>query len=169
MARARRDPAAGEVARRRRRLGAAALAAGALAVVATAVATRAGADPDRALTWRASSNVGGWSIKGKLGDRRAFDLMMHTRKELRPWLEIDLGASRTIHQVEVVNRWDCCGERALPLVIEVGSGDGQWTEVARRTKAFDTWTAAFPARPARYVRLHVDAKTELHLQGVRVR
>lgn len=97
------------------------------------------------------------------------DLLFHTLVENDPWVEIDLGQVRSIHRIDIANRSDCCAERAVPLVAEVSLDDRHWNQVARREAEFSTWTAKFPTRPARYVRLHVPRETALHLEGIAVR
>jgi hypothetical protein len=97
------------------------------------------------------------------------DLLFHTLVENDPWVEIDLGQVRSIHRIDIANRSDCCAERAVPLVAEVSLDDRHWNQVARREAEFSTWTARFPTRPARYVRLHVPRETALHLEGIAVR
>ncbi|XP_070577193.1 uncharacterized protein [Ptychodera flava] len=43
-----------------------------------------------------------------------------TLKEFEPWLMVDLGATRNIHQVTITNRQDCCGFRLKGAVVRVG-------------------------------------------------
>jgi hypothetical protein len=95
--------------------------------------------------------------------------MFHTETENDPWIEIDLGAPKKVIRVEVINRGDCCADRAVPLVAEVSTDRMKWAQVARREEPFGTWKASFPARVARYVRLRAARHTVLHLQGVVVR
>ena len=92
----------------------------------------------------------------------------HTREERNPWLEIDLGKTEQISKVRVLNREDCCAERATPLVVEVSNDRSSWHEVARRKESFDEWTARFSPLSARYVRLKVARRSFLHLRAVRV-
>jgi len=91
-------------------------------------------------------------------------LLFHTLDENKPWAEIDLQKVQDIHRVEVKNRPDCCAERAVPLVVEVSTDGQHWTEVGRKDDQFATWTAKFSSRPARYVKLHVDRRSTLHLK-----
>ncbi len=96
-------------------------------------------------------------------------LLFHTNSEFEPSVTYDLMAPTRVHQVEVTNRPDCCGDRAIPLVVEVSLDRKQWTEVARKTDEFSTWSASFPSRTARYVRLKVGRVSVLHLKNVEVR
>jgi hypothetical protein len=92
----------------------------------------------------------------------------HTKQEAEPWLEIDLGEKRTFSSVRVLNREDCCQERAVPLVIEVSDDGKEWLEVKKRTKEFVSWRTKFEPVNARLVRLRAPKKTSLHLRRVMV-
>jgi hypothetical protein len=96
-------------------------------------------------------------------------VLFHTLEDPEPWFEIDLGAARTIAVVEVENRRDCCGERAVPLAIEVSNDRTKWKVVARREDVFRSWTASFAPVTARYVRARVQRRSTLHLESMAVR
>lgn len=96
-------------------------------------------------------------------------LLFHTNTENEPWVIYDLSAPTKVHKVEVTNRPDCCGERTIPLIVEVSLDRKQWTEVGRKTDEFSTWTASFAPRTARYIRLKVGRVSVLHLKNVEVR
>lgn len=95
-------------------------------------------------------------------------LLFHTNEEVDPWVELDLGASSRVDSVEVVNRADCCTDRAVPLIVEVSLDHEHYEEVARRTESFSAWQASFAARDVRWVKLHVPRRTWLHLERVSV-
>src|SRR6185369_7843409 len=42
----------------------------------------------------------------------------HTLEDDRAWVEIDLGTKRHISAIKLINREDCCAERAVPLAVE---------------------------------------------------
>jgi hypothetical protein len=92
----------------------------------------------------------------------------HTLEEDRPWVEIDLGGKRHFGSIRIANREDCCGERAVPLVVEVSNDRKTWHEVARRDEPFNTWNKDFPPVSARYVRAMLTKKGMLHLRKVSV-
>ena len=117
--------------------------------------------------FRLSSTFSGWAAC--VASTGCAGLMFHTETEPNPWVEIDLGAPMKVSRVEVINRGDCCADRATPLVVEVSTDRARWTPVARRNEPFGSWTASFPARVARYVRLSVPKRTVLHLQAIAVR
>ncbi|MEY4582148.1 MAG: hypothetical protein RL701_6851 [Pseudomonadota bacterium] len=132
---------------------------------------RAMQGPDLALgkPWRASTSAFQCHPKDmECGGARS-EIFFHTAEENKPWVEIDLGSPQTFSVIEVVNRDDCCQERATPLIVEVGNDQNNWTEVAKRTEQFRTWETAIKPTTARYVRLRVDRRTSFHLVRVSVR
>jgi hypothetical protein len=108
-----------------------------------------------------------WS--GCAADASCRGLLFHTDPENNPWAVVDLGAPKSIHRVEVTNRGDCCGERSVPLIVELSNDNVHWTEVAKREAEFSSWTAKFPRQTARYVKLRVPRQTVFHLEDVAVR
>lgn len=119
--------------------------------------------------WRASSAFHDFSASGTMSGDRSQGIFFHTVEEENPWLEIDLGSPRSIQTVAIVNRRDCCRERAVPLVISIGTDRSSMKEVSRRTSEFSVWSAQFAPRQARYVRIQVPRKSLLHLELVRVK
>ena len=143
------------------------VAAVALALLIGARVWMVGPDLAAGRPFRLSSTFSGWA--GCLANNGCSGLMFHTQTEDNPWVEIDLGAPKKVRRIEVINRGDCCADRATPLVAEVSTDRVSWTEVARRDEPFGTWRSHFPARVARYVRLRAARHTVLHLQAIRVR
>jgi hypothetical protein len=111
---------------------------------------------------RPSSVTAGWAAHSN-------DYLFHTLEEDSPWVEIDLQKPTQFSVVEVINRRDCCQERALPTVVEVSSDRTRWKEVSRRTESYSTWRAKFAPATARYVRVRVARHSYLHLAGIAVR
>jgi len=109
------------------------------------------------------------SYAGCSPDSGCDSIFFHTDEGDSPWIEFDLGAPKRVRRVEVKNRPDCCQDRAVPMVVEVSTDATHWTEVAKRDDEFMSWTAKFPARTARYVRLRVTRHSTLHLADVVVR
>ena len=103
------------------------------------------------------------------GSERCNDVLFHTNEENNPWVEFNLGGTKSIRRIEVRNRVQCCGDRAIPLVAEVSIDRTHWREVARRTTDFSSWTVKLPPTPAAYVRLRVPRSTYLHLVDVAIR
>ncbi len=119
-------------------------------------------------TFSTSSALSGYAAAGTLPVTTSRDVFFHTTDEERPWLQIDLGEERAVSRVIVTNRFDCCRERATPLVVEVRAATGDFREVARNVTEFDDWTATFSSTRARYVRLSVPRRTVLHLRNVEI-
>jgi hypothetical protein len=142
----------------------------AVALIAVVIGLRAlttGANLAEGKPFRTSTTWSGWAACQ--ADGSCSDVAFHTDEQMNPWVEYDLGAPKKVKRIEVKNREECCRERAVPLVAEVSNDRINWTEVARRDTEFSTWTAKFPARTARYVRLRVPRTTTLHLREVVVR
>jgi hypothetical protein len=117
--------------------------------------------------FRLSSSWSGWAACVAHEDCRT--LMFSTDLDDDPWVEIDLGAAKSIRRVDVVNRGKCCEDRAVPLIIELSTDQKWWTQVARRDAVFGSWTAQFRPKVARYVRLKVLKRSMLHLKSITVR
>lgn len=93
---------------------------------------------------------------------------VHTNEEDMPWLLFDLKTKQKLSGVRIENRLDCCYERAIPLVVEVSDDAKQWRDVARRTTDFSTWKESFDTVEARYVRIRILKRTNLHFSRVRL-
>jgi len=99
--------------------------------------------------WRSSSAVCGFGTTGTLGKHGVSDLVFHTADEDRPWVVVDMLKVRPVDRIILKNRQDCCAERGLPLVVEVGKDKASFAEVGRKKSLFDRWVVKFPlARPA---------------------
>lgn len=118
--------------------------------------------------WYSSTSAAYFRQDGKLGETGTAGLVFHTGEQKEPWVIIDTLRLRPIQRVILRNREDCCSERGLPLVVEVGTDRDSFVQVGRRDTVFDEWTLEFPQRRARYVRLRSEAATVLHLTGVRI-
>jgi hypothetical protein len=118
--------------------------------------------------WAASSVWGGGCdspLQECPGDGNYF---VHTQPENEPWFELDLGSVQGISGAQVVNRLDCCTERAVPLVLEVSTDHKKWREVIRSTQPFREWKPSFAKVSARWVRLRIPKYGTLHLKRVRI-
>jgi hypothetical protein len=129
------------------------------------------AKPDLAAgkPWRASSALDKCKPQEHYCASARTDIFFCTIEEPNPWVEIDLGQATTFSEIEVVNRSDCCPDRAVPLAAEVSLDQSTWREVARRQDTFSVWRAKFAPQKARYVRLRALRRTILHLEKVSVR
>jgi hypothetical protein len=143
------------------------IAAAVVLLIVAGVGTRAlvlGPNLAEGKPFRVSSSWAGCS-----GDAGCQQQLFHTDPQNNPWVEFDLGAPKSVHRIEITNRDDCCAERVAPLIAEVSLDANKWTEVAKNEKVFSTWTAKFPPKVARYVRLRVPRDTVFHLKEVAIR
>lgn len=112
----------------------------------------------------------------------------HTNQANYPWWQVDLGSARTITQVEVFNRTDCCMDRLKNWSILVSNNATTWTEVFRDDRSAGAgmlttlngsgpmYTSGSVGRivsggswSGRYVRIQINRPNEwLHLADVQV-
>lgn len=125
-------------------------------------------DLARGVPWHTSS-VGAecHPDKSECGGGRT-DILFHTRLEQDPWFEYDFGTPVAFSALTVLNRSDCCQDRAVPLIAEVSNDDQSFKEIARHDAAFDVWKPKFATQHARYLRLRVARDSILHLEAVKV-
>jgi len=117
--------------------------------------------------WSASSAVPS-HVRGGIGPSTvAKGPFFHTQPSDHPWIEIDLGAPRTIRRLQVENRPDCCQTNGLPLNFDVfDESSGTWRTLTQRRAGFMVWTDEFRAVRARRVRLQVAGFGILHLRRI---
>jgi hypothetical protein len=145
-----------------------ALLAGLTALIVSLMAPPARADIAANKPWRASSAYSGYvasGVKPVVPEAPAF---FCTNEDNEAWWLVDLQAPTRVDAATIVNRADCCLERATPLVLEVSLNNQTWREVSRRTELFRTWNPTFAPVSARYVRLRALRKTFLHMKDVRL-
>ncbi|HEU5073097.1 MAG TPA: hypothetical protein VFU02_02975 [Polyangiaceae bacterium] len=118
--------------------------------------------------WTASSSAFGLPKSGTLKRRGQHGLLFHTTEEAKPWVVVDMLENRTVRRISVENRLDCCQDRGLPLIAELGTESGAYVEVGRRTTPFDTWEIGMLPTRGRYVRLRADRNTFLHLRAIAI-
>jgi len=116
--------------------------------------------------WVASSSQDG--LPGRsAGPTSDGPVFFHTQSSHNPNVEIDLGDEHVIRGVRVINRTDCCQERALPLNVEIWK-DGTWQLVAQRRAAFTVWKYDVEPVRARRIRFLRPGTTFLHLKQISV-
>ena len=118
--------------------------------------------------WKTSSTAEGFPSAGTLRDRGTAGLIFHTANERNPWVVIDMLAPRSVQRIVLKHRSDCCYERGLPLLVEVGLDETSFAPVGRQYTLFDTWDVDFSARQARYIRIRSESTTTLHLREIQV-
>lgn len=119
--------------------------------------------------YRVSSAHAGFPTESYIGRIHAYGLVLHTQQQPGPWVEIDLEQERTISTIVLKNRADCCTDRGLPLIVELGDPDKNWKQLARKTEKYDQWVLHFPPQSARYVRLRSTANTVLQFREIQVK
>lgn len=113
--------------------------------------------------FRTSTTLPGWQ------DGQGLNLIFHTENESSPWVEYDLGQPTSMHEVTLVNRQDCCDERAIPMAVEVSDDRTSWQKVAERREPFKKTTISFEPTTRRFLRLRVLRPSFLHLESVEAR
>jgi hypothetical protein len=97
------------------------------------------------------------------------DIFFHTNHDNTPWIEYDLGESKSFSRLYVKNRQDSQADRAVPLLAESSDDEKTWKEIVRRDQVFSEWSIGFPTVTARYFRLRVDKPSWLHLEKVELK
>lgn len=124
------------------------------------------ADLGRTARWHASSAMGGSVTRG-VGTNSDGPLFFHTISQDDPYVDLDLGKVVNVRRVVIENRSDCCGERALPLNVEVMEAGGPRLLCQRRSP-FRSWTCATGGVKTQTLRIHRPGPTMLHLRRVEV-
>ncbi|HEY6561568.1 MAG TPA: discoidin domain-containing protein [Polyangiaceae bacterium] len=141
-------------------------------IVAAVVAIMVALQPPNLLAgkpWRASSSIPNFSAATREIDGQKVEIFFHTTEEQSPWIEYDLGKPTRISGLRIVNRGDCCADRATPIVLEASDDRTTWKPMLRRDEPFTTWRQTLPSFTARYVRLRVDKQSWLHLEKFELR
>ncbi len=113
-----------------------------------------------------AANVGHDPSRVVDGDTTGFGF--HTDRGKPQHITIDLGGVHPLRRVVVYNRTDCCGEKAVPLRIEVSEDGKKYRKVASRKRTFDVWRAPLSEVNARYVKLVSTSGEYFHLAEVEV-
>ncbi len=115
----------------------------------------------------ASSQFRDFQPKGVV-DGSESGIGVHTARQEEPWVTVDLGAPKPIHEIVVFNSTHCCMGRVVPLALEVSEDGKSWRTVARQDEVFRKWRADFAPTQARYVRARVLRTSLLHLSEIEV-
>jgi hypothetical protein len=114
--------------------------------------------------WKASGSYGEWPEEG-VGPS-GHEPMFHTDEQEAPSITFELGRPMDVARLVIVNRKDCCQERAIPMIVEASVNGEDWQQVAERKDAFNEWTAMLGPTKASHLRLRVLNKTFFHLSEV---
>lgn len=153
------------------RIGAAAVAALGVVLVAYGAYAKATAKPNLALhrpVTISSQYPGEGQDHSLLVDGDTSNLGFHTGGGGNQFCVIDLGAVKAFSKVVVTNRADCCQERAIPLQLEVSDDGVNYRKIAEKREVFDTWNVDKLSVKARYVKLMNLSSNFLHLSEVEV-
>ncbi len=113
-----------------------------------------GGDPIRAIDGNKNGVFGNGSVT-------------HTLVEAQPWWQVDLGKSRSIGEVVLHNRTDCCGDRLSDFDVKVSEDQVVWFSLSY------SGTPSFPLtvpinKRGRYVRVQLRGTNALSLAEVEV-
>jgi hypothetical protein len=123
-------------------------------------------DLGRTAHWQVTSALGG---NGKSGVGTSSDdpLFFHTASENNPSIDLDFGKVVHVRRVVIENRADCCGERALPLNVEIPGADGPRLLCQRRAP-FRSWTCDTGGVRTKTLRIRRPGVSMLHLRRIEV-
>ena len=111
-------------------------------------------------------------LNGKGGGQQSNGFAFHTKPENSPYIVIDLGVTKRITRLEIVNRRDDLSllGRAKTLTVWAGAAaNGPWREVWRAEGAEKEWTIKLPTPvTARFVKIGLREKNPLHLFSVKM-
>lgn len=105
------------------------------------------------------------------GDKNWF----HTEADDKPWWTVDLQNEYTVHNLEVFNRTDCCGERSKTLTVLLSTDGKDWRQAYKHDgspfgalKGDKQLKVKISPASARYVRIQLTDRGYLHLSEIRV-
>lgn len=96
----------------------------------------------------------------------------HTNPEINPWAQVQLPGNAVISGIELVNRFEMCSDRQIPLKVSVSSDGKQWVEVATFTQVDKTYRVDLRNKniQAQFVRVERPAQAGrndyFHLRGI---
>jgi hypothetical protein len=96
---------------------------------------------------------------------------VHTNKEEKPWVQVDLGEVYRIDKVKVYNRGDGWFDEGLPMTLELSENGVDFTEAETRTKSFGQWipwTAKVGKKKGRFVRVRGNRGAYVTLSEIEV-
>jgi hypothetical protein len=116
--------------------------------------------------WTVPNSQDGYPSSGN-GPSSAGNTLFHTTSLDSPSVEIQLDGEHVIRKIVVVNRADCCQERALPLNVEI-LGSAGWKLIAQRRAAFSTWEYDVEPVRASVIRVRRPGSGYFHLKRISV-
>jgi len=96
-------------------------------------------------------------------------LLVMTDADNPPWWQVDLQGVYTLTQLKLYNRKACCQERAKTIQVLLSTDGAHWERAyAHNGTTFDVLTVDLTGRTARYVRLQLTERVQLHFQECEV-
>ncbi len=99
-----------------------------------------------------------------------FGGFFHANSEDNPWAQVQLPGNAAISGIVLVNRYEMCPERQVPLKISVSPDGAKWTEVASFAKADNVFRADLQGKniQAKFVRVERPAGRNdyFHLRAI---
>jgi len=98
----------------------------------------------------------------------------HTNQEPNPWWQVDLQTVSTLNEIRILNRINCCSERARTIQVLLSNDGSSWRRVYSHDGSifggFDgkPLVVDLKGAPARYVRLQLNETNYLHLDEVEI-
>jgi hypothetical protein len=99
----------------------------------------------------------------------------HTKSEPNPsWWQVDLGEVKSLTEIRIFNRLDCCSELARTIQILLSNDEANWTRVFTNNGSVFGGSDGKPlkvslkGKSARYVRLQLAEKNNFHLDEVEI-
>ncbi len=92
----------------------------------------------------------------------------HTNFEVQPWWQVDLGSIKSLGEVVLYNRTDCCSTRLANFAIEVSIDGANWQTASGFPSTAGVRTAIPLQAVGRFVRVRLQAPNYLSLAEVQV-
>jgi autotransporter-associated beta strand protein len=74
---------------------------------------------------RTAGGAARWAVDGNTSGTFTANSTTHSNTEIQPWWQVDLGREHEIHQVQLFNRTDCCGDRLRDVQVTISDAQGQ--------------------------------------------
>ncbi|MBR6388779.1 MAG: discoidin domain-containing protein [Opitutales bacterium] len=94
----------------------------------------------------------------------------HTKKEMNPYVEVDLKTAQKISEIEILNRADHMAFRAAPIQVLISADGKNWEGVYESAFAKKRWLVnlAGKNKTARFVKVMLKGEGILHLKKIAV-
>jgi len=107
------------------------------------------------------------AVDGNRSGEYLQNTITHTAYQNQPWWQVDLGEDRSLGDIVLYNRTDCCSERLSDFHVLVSSDAEHWTSFAHPGPAGAQARMTLNAA-GRYVRVQLDGTSWLSLSEVEI-